>query len=103
MGDRFCENLKEARINSGLSQKEVAEQLGVAKSTYSLYESGRREPDVERIKKLAQIIGVSSDALLGLPESPITIAAHHEGNDFTSEEWEEIERFKMFVKSKRGQ
>lgn len=100
MGDKFFENLKEARIASGLSQKEVAEQLGVAKSTYSLYESGRREPDVERIKKLAQILGVSSDALLGLPE-PSTAAAHFDGGDYTPEEWEEIEKFKMFVKSKR--
>ena len=101
MGEKFFENLKEARINSGLSQKEVAEQLGVAKSSYSLYESGKREPDVERIKMLAQILGVSSDALLGLPEQPTTIAAHHEGDEFTSDEWEEIEKFKMFVKARR--
>lgn len=102
MGERFFENLKEARQTSGLSQKEVAERLGVAKSTYSLYESGKREPDVERIKKLAQILGVSSDALLGLPEQASTIAAHFDGNEFTSDEWEEIERFKLFLKSKRN-
>ena len=35
MGDNFNDNLKEARLRSGLSQKEVAENIGVAKSTYS--------------------------------------------------------------------
>lgn len=33
---------------------------------------------------------------------PKTIAAHHEGEDWTEEELEEIERFKAFVRSKRG-
>ena len=31
------------------------------------------------------------------------IAAHFDGDDFTADEWEEIEKFKMFVKSKRSQ
>lgn len=102
MGDCFNENLKEARLAAGMSQKDVAEKIGVAKSTYSLYESGGREPDVTKIRKLAEILGVSGDMLLGIPESePSTLAAHFEGEDFTSDEWEEIERFKMFVRSKR--
>ena len=98
MGEKFFENLKEARLNAGLSQKEVAEQLGVAKSSYSLYESGKREPDVERIKKLAQILGVSSDALLGLPEPYDTIAAHFDGSEFTPEQLKQIKEFAKFVK-----
>ena len=36
MGDYFNENLKYAREQKGLSQKEVSEKIGVAKSTYSL-------------------------------------------------------------------
>ncbi len=51
MGDNFNDNLKEARLRSGLSQKEVAENIGVAKSTYSLYESGNREPNVKYNKE----------------------------------------------------
>lgn len=42
MGENFNENLKEARLKSGLSQKDLSENIGVAKSTYSLYESGKR-------------------------------------------------------------
>lgn len=101
MGEYFNENLKEARKAAGLSQIAVAEQLGVAKSTYSLYESGKREPDVPKIKKLAEILGVSSDMLLGISE-PHTLAAHFDGEDFTPEEEEEVKKFVAFVKSKRS-
>lgn len=98
MGEKFFENLKDARINAGLSQKEVADQLGVAKSSYSLYESGKREPDVDKIKKLTQILGVSSDTLLGLPERNYTIAAHFDGKDYTHEQLKQIKEFAAFVK-----
>ncbi|MNW63743.1 hypothetical protein D3C74_419710 [compost metagenome] len=39
---------------------------------------------------------------LGLRRAPETIAAHHDGDEWTEEELEEIERFKQFVKMKRG-
>lgn len=63
MGEKFNENLKEARIKKGLSQKEVADNIGVAKSTYSLYESGNREPNVQTIKKIADFLGISADEI----------------------------------------
>lgn len=47
MGGTFNQNLKKAREQKGLTQKDVAEIIGVAKSTYSLYESGSREPNVQ--------------------------------------------------------
>lgn len=64
----FGSNLKFARTSLGLSQKEVAHIVGVANSTYSLYESGKREPNLLTFKKLAIALEVSSDWLLGLPE-----------------------------------
>lgn len=66
MSDKFHENLKQARINSGMTQAEIAEKIGVAKSTYSLYESGRREPDVQKIKQLASALNMTGDELLGI-------------------------------------
>jgi len=60
----FKENLKEARKKLGLTQEEVAEQLCVTKSTYCGYETGKRKPDVEKIKKLANILEVKADTLL---------------------------------------
>ena len=64
----FNSNLKMARERKGISQKEMSENIGVAKSTYSLYESGNREPNIQTIKKIADILNVSADELLGINE-----------------------------------
>lgn len=101
MGEKFNENLKEARIKKGLSQKEVADNIGVAKSTYSLYESGNREPNVQTIKKIADFLNISADELLGLNDQPTTLAAHFDGAEYTEDELEEIKNFAAFVKGKR--
>ena len=47
MSAKFCDNLKIARALSGLTQQQVADLTGIARSTYTLYESGKREPTVE--------------------------------------------------------
>lgn len=101
MGDNFNENSKEARLKSGISQKDLAENIGVAKSTYSLYESGKREPNVDTIKKIASSLNVSADTLLGIDNEPTTLAAHFEGDEYTESEMEEIRNFAAFVKNKR--
>lgn len=100
MGDKFNENLKVERERRGYSQKEMSELIGVAKSTYSLYESGNREPNVMTIKKIADVLNVTADRLLGL-EEPTTIAAHFDGEEFTADELDEIRQFAEFVKNKR--
>ena len=101
MGEKFNENLMFARERKKISQKEMAERIGVAKSTYSLYESGNREPNVQTIKKIADILNVSADELLGISDEPITIAAHFDGDEYTEEELDEIKQFAEFVKAKR--
>ena len=60
----FKDNLKKARLGLRLTQQEVADRLGVDKSTYCGYETGKRQPDVAKIKKLAAILHTSGDALL---------------------------------------
>lgn len=67
MDKLFFENLKEARLDAHMTQKEVAEKAKIAKSTYSQYESGKREPSIEVIKRLAHVLDVPADKLLGLP------------------------------------
>ena len=101
MGDKFNENLREAREKKKMSQKDVADIIGVAKSTYSLYESGNREPNVQTIKKISDALNVSADELLGLNAEPTTIAAHFDGDEYTEVELDEIRQFAEFVKNKR--
>lgn len=101
MGEHFNENLRWAREQKGLSQKDVAEKIGVAKSTYSLYESGNREPNVQTIKKISDVLGVSADELLGIDVTPTTLAAHFDGDEYTEDELNEIKQFAEFVKNRK--
>lgn len=70
MKDKFNENLREARLKKKLTQQQVANILGIAKSTYCQYETGASEPNVLRLKELAKILETTGDALLGI-EVPI--------------------------------
>lgn len=58
-------NLKQARKNKGMTQKEVADVLGVGQSTYKNYECGVREPNGDTIVALANLFNVTTDYLLG--------------------------------------
>ena len=60
----FSEQLKKARLAVGLTQQEVADRAGITNSTYCGYETGKRQPDVEKIKLLASILQTSGDFLL---------------------------------------
>lgn len=60
----FTEQLKKARLNMGLTQQQVADIMGITKSTYCGYETGKRQPDVAKIKQLASVLNTSGDILL---------------------------------------
>ena len=64
MNKNFCENLKLARKGAGLTQKQVAEKLGVVESCYANWEQGRTEPNVENLGKLSEIFDISLDDLI---------------------------------------
>lgn len=54
----FGQKLTELRKQKNLTQAELAKILGVARTTYSSYEQGRRKPDDEIQKKIADYFGV---------------------------------------------
>lgn len=60
----FTDQLKKARLSMGLTQQQIADMMGITKSTYCGYETGKRQPDVAKIKKLASILNTSGDILL---------------------------------------
>jgi len=105
-GIMIGKRLKLLREEMGLKQIDIAEMLGVSRTTYTQYETEKREPNLATVAKLAEIYNTSVDFILGKTDirTPIeTIAAHHEGEEWTEEELEEIERFKEFVRMKRQQ
>lgn len=60
------EKLKSLRIEKNLTQKQVADRIGLAISAVSSYESGTRYPSYDVLVKLARIFHVSTDYLLGI-------------------------------------
>lgn len=59
------ENIRNLRIDRGLTQSKVAEYLNVKQNTYSQYEIGVLNYPVDVVVKLADYYGVSVDYLLG--------------------------------------
>jgi len=62
----FGEKLKMLRTGQKLSQRELAERLGVAKSVISYYESGDRYPSYDVLVKMAHLFHVTTDYLLDI-------------------------------------
>ena len=63
------EKLKSLRIEKKLTQKQVADRIGLAISAVSSYESGARYPSYDVLAKLARIFHVSTDYLLGMTDT----------------------------------
>lgn len=62
----FGERLKELRTESGLTQQQLAAQMGLSKSAVSLYECMERAPSPSVLIKLSAVFHVSTDYLLGM-------------------------------------
>jgi transcriptional regulator with XRE-family HTH domain len=58
------------RIRNGKTQKEIADYLNISRSTYTLYESAKRQMSNETLCALAEYFGVSTDYLLGRTDNP---------------------------------
>lgn len=62
----FGNRLKELRLQAGLTQKQLADLIGVTKSVISFYERQERTPSPDVLKKLASVFHVSTDFLLDI-------------------------------------
>ena len=64
----FVERLKELRKQAHLTQVELAKRLGIGQSSYADWERGKKKPTQENLVKIAQILDVSIDYLVGNSE-----------------------------------
>lgn len=67
---KFTVQLKKARTAQGLTQKQVADYIGVSKQTITAYEAGTREPDLMKLVLLAEVLKTTPDFLLGREKAP---------------------------------
>ena len=65
----FAERLKELRKQAHLTQVELAKRLGIGQSSYADWERGKKKPTQENLVKIAQILNVSVDYLVGNSEN----------------------------------
>ena len=65
----FSDKLYKLRISKGISQKELADNLGVAQSSINYWEKGQRDPSITVVKKIAEYFGVSLDYLMEIDDN----------------------------------
>lgn len=61
----FSTNLKNYRLMTNRTQREMAEFLGISERGYRNYEIGAREPNLSSLIQIADILEVSLDDLVG--------------------------------------
>lgn len=81
--------LQELREEKGLNKQEMADELGLAYTTYIGYEKGDRDPKSEKWKEFARHFGVSVDYLIGISETKIPVTTKDDGQE---EKYEEIKQ-----------
>lgn len=64
----FASRLKELRKEFGLTQLDLSKTINISKSTVSMYEAGKRKPELETLEAIADYFNVNMDYLLGKSE-----------------------------------
>ena len=103
----FYKNLRTLRKNKKhLTQLDMAKYLNIAKTTYASYEQGKRMPDINIQKQLADYFGVTLDYLHGMDSKNVKLTSNqlkilsHIDDGITEEQVKEISNFIEFVKQK---
>lgn len=89
---------------NNISTSELARRLNIAKSSVSRYLNKSSQFPLNKVNDFAHALNVTPEYLLGVEKSTNnqdTIAAHANKDEFTQEEWEEIERFIQWVRDRK--
>lgn len=78
--------LKLLREKRALKQLDLSTMLGVSRSTYTQYETGKSEPDLNTVLRLADFFNCSIDYLLGKTDNPIPYHVVSDESDLTPKE-----------------
>lgn len=106
----FGTRLHTLRKERKLRQEDMAKQLGIARTTYAMYEQGKREPDYNTLIKLATFFEVSIDYLLGTTEikqvtdiqDPELYQWFKDIKNATPQKREELKKFWEFIIQREG-
>lgn len=74
----IAESLKRVRLEHNLKQKDIAGAIGIDRSTYSFYETGKTKPAIETLCTLAKIYNVTIGYLIGKEANNPELRKHAE-------------------------
>jgi transcriptional regulator with XRE-family HTH domain len=96
------QRIRKARKARGWNQAELAKRLQVSATTITRYESGERHPDPTTLKKLADLLEVSADYLLGRLE--VMYHPDHEAiRSLPQRAQESLEDYMEYLQQKYGE
>lgn len=72
---QFCGALKAFRAKAGKGQIAFAKELGLSQPVYARYEKGDREPTLNELIRIAQILHTTPNVLLGFEPPPLRASA----------------------------
>ena len=102
--ETVAKNLLYYRKKNKITQKELAEKLGVKHNAISSWENGVNSIDIDTLFRVCQIFGITVNDMYGMSsqsDEPTTLAAHFDGDDYTEDELDEIKQFAQFVKNRK--
>ena len=97
----FGKRLKELRKANGYTIEQFAEAVGISKSTVGYYENNNRMPDIEILSRIADVLNVSADYLIGKTNTTATKGKTKTVCDFTGLSDTAAEYLAELVKNKR--
>jgi transcriptional regulator with XRE-family HTH domain len=65
-GAKFGERLRTIRRDKGITQYQLADRSGLSQRMINYYESHVKRPSLDKVKQLAEALGISSDELIGI-------------------------------------
>lgn len=110
----FGEKIRNARKSLGLTQRQLAEQLGVSNTSISNWEKGLSRPDADMIQKLCDILRLQPNDFYGTNEAPGETTRRHVSDEdikfalfggdgeISDAMFDEVKRFAAFLKQREG-
>ena len=111
----FGETIRNARKALGLTQRQLADSLGVSNTSVSNWEKGLSRPDADMIQKLCAVLHLQANDFYGTKEAPaensrrlvsdddIKFALFGGDGEITDAMFDEVKRFAAFLKQREAE
>lgn len=90
----YSDKLKQLRKEKGLTQRELAEKLGLGKSAIGMYESGKRTPEFETLEMICDFFNVNMDLLSDVKSTSTPAPAPKEESPLSAHEKAMVDAYK---------